>query len=356
MPQSDRFPRRFARSLRRELDALRPTTRLRVTRRIARLLQQQRTLIDQQLPGYLRSRAAGEELAISLQRQLVDLDRHLVAMRKAVSQEVSLLRQVQSESVEQRKILNVLRARLSSEVIAEVAAFTRKQQLSLEQTLQKIVDEELSFARFGDGEFRLMFEVEYNIRFQSNSPALRAALTETLTTEPPAGLLLGFPQLFRGRNGTLVWASVWEELKPLLPDGLVFGNSHVSRPIAFSDLGDRAVELWRQVWQDREVCIITGEGSRFELVPALFDNLAGHRYLRSTPKNAFADLDRLVAEVERGPQADLYLVSLGPAGTVLTAMLARRGHRAIDIGHISDSYRNVYDGAAWPESLPVAVG
>ncbi len=330
------LPRRFGRTIRRELAALRPTARLREIRRIATLVE----------------RTSGQR-GSRLDRQLSDLDAHLVEVGTAVREQASMLRALRSEAVEQRKMLNVLRARLTSDVVGEVVAFTRERQLGLEQTLQTIIDKDLSFARFGDGEFRLMFEIEYGIRFQPNSPKLRAALSDALTSEPVDGLLLGLPQVFHDRNGSLVWSTVWRDLRPLLHDDVVFGNSHVSRPIAFQDLGPRAVDLWRQVWQDREVCIITGEGSRFELVPALFDNLAGHRYLWSTPTNAFADLDRVLAEVEQGPGADLYLISLGPAGTVLASTLARRGHRAIDIGHISDSYRNVFEGSAWPESRPL---
>jgi hypothetical protein len=113
------------------------------------------------------------------------------------------------------------------------------------------------------------------------------------------------------------------------------------------------VELWRDVWAGAEVCVVTGEGSRFELVPELFDNIKSSRYVYSTPVNAYADLPRLMEALESEDPDQLYLISLGPAGTLVAAWLARMGRWAIDIGHISDSWANVFNSGAWPESLDV---
>ena len=59
--------------------------------------------------------------------------------------------------------------------------------------------------------------------------------------------------------------------------------------------------------------------------------------------------------LEADDRQELYLVALGPAGTLVTALLARMGRWAIDVGHISNSWTTVFAGGKWPESLDVRV-
>lgn len=49
---------------------------------------------------------------------------------------------------------------------------------------------------------------------------------------------------------------------------------------------------------------------------------------------------------------DLFLIALGPAGTVLSARLTDKEKIAYDIGHLTNSYDTVFSGAAVPEQLP----
>lgn len=265
-----------------------------------------------------------------------------------------LLSDVRWELQQQRRAEELYRAYITRQVLREVESFTGECQMDFRETLQHLIHTEASFTRFGDGEFRLMLRPDYKLRFQQNSPtlaeALRLAMTTTTASEK---LLVGFPRLYRDRHWSGVWLDIWLSLEPLLSRDYRYGNSHVSRPIFFQVLGEEGVELWRQVWDGRDIRIITGKGSRFDAIPELFSGVSSTRYLWSTPTDAFTDLPRLMDEVGEPVEGELQLVSLGPAGTVLTAELAARGHRALDIGHISDSYRNVYHGAAWPERLAV---
>jgi Glycosyltransferase GT-D fold len=302
--------------------------------------------------GELRKVIRGTEAHSVLVQRQNRLAARQVELLTAICQELKTLRPIREELVQQRKILDVLRARLTSDVTDEVRAFTATRQLGLGKTIEKLAQEELSFARFGDGELRLMTHDDYRIGFQANSPALQQALRESLTRTYASGirLLIGFPQVFRDVNGSLVWASVWSDLKRLIPEDVTFGNSHVTRPLVFQYLGEEAVRLWRAVWDGRSVCVITGKNSRFKLIPELFDNVAEARFIYSTPVDAFSDLDNVMNKVLAQPEAQIYLIALGPAGTVLAVRLALNGLRAIDIGHISDSYLNVFNGEPWPET------
>ncbi|GII99320.1 polysaccharide pyruvyl transferase [Sediminihabitans luteus] len=277
----------------------------------------------------------------------------LTAVREAVDRTTKAVEKVARELADQRRALDAIRLAATASTMSEVQAFANARQLTMLETLRHLAQTDDSVARFGDGEFRMMLRSDYDLRFQRNSPELRAALREVLAASGDEGISIGFPQVFRDAHWSGVWAELWPELRPHLPEHGTLLNSHVTRPIAFNLLRDDAVSLWRDVWRDKRVALVTGAGSRFETVPALFSSARSTQLVESLPQHAFDDLDRLVEVVSSGGEFDLALISLGPAGTVLAHRLHRAGVRALDIGHITDSYRNIYDGAPRPEAKPV---
>lgn len=261
------------------------------------------------------------------------------------------LKGILKELQTQRRTLEAIRIAATAEVVGTVQSFVHDRQLDMFETLEMLATSDMSFARFGDGEFRLLVRPDFNLRFQDNSPALRDALGQVLSSQDES-LLVGFPQLYRDAHWSGIWAELWSDLQPYLAGDQQYGNSHVTRPVAFRSLGERGVALWRQVWDGKRVGVVTGEGSRFDLIPELFDNVASTTTFSSTATNGFEDLDRVRAEV-LASDVDLVLIALGPAGTVLAAQLAEAGRRSLDIGHLSDSYANIFSGAPRPESKPV---
>lgn len=252
-----------------------------------------------------------------------------------------------------RRTLDTIRTTLARPVLSDVHDFINRAQLSFLDTLKAIKDGQLSFSRFGDGEMRLMLREDYKLTFQKNSPQLALDLKKILT-EPAENLLVGFPHLYRDNHWSGVWSDIWDQMKPLLRDIRVVGNSHVSRPVFFQHTGQFGVEAWRDLWEQKKISIITGKDSRFELIPELFDNASQSRFMYSAPKNAYEQLEA-VRESALQDDSDLTLISLGPAGSVLAYWLAKAGKQAIDIGHISDSYQNVFKGGSWPETKSAVI-
>ncbi|KIP51384.1 hypothetical protein SD72_15775 [Leucobacter komagatae] len=90
------------------------------------------------------------------------------------------------------------------------------------------------------------------------------------------------------------------------------------------------------------------------LSPELFDNVSEVTRIDSVAVDAFSDLPRVLGKIASFRDKDhLFLIALGPAGTILASKLAKLGEQAIDVGHISDSFETVFQGAEWPEKKPL---
>lgn len=50
-------------------------------------------------------------------------------------------------------------------------------------------------------------------------------------------------------------------------------------------------------------------------------------------------------------EVDMFLIALGPTGTVLASRLFHKNLRALDIGHLNNSYDTVFLNSVRPESL-----
>ena len=271
---------------------------------------------------------------------------------QTAQQQLEVNRQILRVVNAQQAALENIRLATMLPLREEIASLIGTRQLGLLETVEKIRDQRQSFARFGDGELRLMFRPEFDIKFQKNSADLTAELQDVLSS-PSQNLLLGMPHIFGNAHWSGVFAELWHFIAPALPAVEQFGDSHVTRPLFFSFHGQEGVNAWRSVWAGRDAAVLAGQGSRFELIPQLFDTLASFETIDSLPAHAFADIDRVVEKTLKTGR-DLALIALGPAGTIVANRLNMHGIQAIDIGHIAASYRNVFSGELFPEEQPIS--
>jgi hypothetical protein len=238
--------------------------------------------------------------------------------------------------------------------VDDVTRFSVDHQMSFEDTMFRLINNTTSLARFGDGELLSMLRPGYDLYFQRTTPELSAELRSIWTMHDldADSLVLGFPDLSKGPYWSDVWANAWPDLRLITRNDITYGNTHVTRPRFFARLGQRGVDLWRQVWVDKSVCVVTGAGSRFVPLAQLFDSAAAVLREDAPSTDAYDQVDALEHRLLKVP-ADIFLLSLGPTATVLAARLARRGRRAIDIGHITSSYRTVFLGDVRPEHQPM---
>jgi hypothetical protein len=243
------------------------------------------------------------------------------------------------------------------EILVEVRSTIQDRQLSMLETVRQLAEGK-SIARWGDGEIKLMLQPEFDLMFQKSSKDLAKDLRALMIAHDSMSdkLLLALPTVYTTRLWMGIWAENWYKLKPILEASTaMWANTHITRPSFFQRHGREAVDAWRKVWDGKRVCIVAGKGSRFEMIPELFDNVANVVRVDSEPTDAYAKLEQLTSTLDSVSDVDLFLIALGPTGTVLAGHLASQAggsRQAIDIGHLASSYSNVFSGGKIPEGLP----
>ena len=219
---------------------------------------------------------------------------------------------------------------------------------SKEETLDTLLREKRSIARYGDGEFKIMFG--NSIRFHKYSPKLASRLKEVLVSNAPR-ILIGVPDVFGSLErfkpeDRVFWrrflASYRTAVYELLSFERTYYDAFCSRPyISFADGINNSggyFEKIKRLVRGKEVILIEGELSRVGIGNDLLGGAASVRRILGPKRDAFDRYDDLFKEATKHPKDVLFLLALGPAATVLAFDLANDGYQALDIGHIDIEY------------------
>lgn len=235
--------------------------------------------------------------------------------------------------------------------------------LSKEQTIKKIIDENLSVSRFGDGELFIMSNANaVHNSFQDNDEWLAKRLREVAATDKK-GFLLCVPDCFRGTEKFEDFAAKWYKYfkrkehcwHKYFDEKKIYGDALITR--CYMDLKDKTsspaiFELLKKIWEGKDVLIVEGEFSRLGVGNDLFDKTKSVRRILCPPKNAYKKYDEIMQEVKKQSKDKLILLALGATATVMAYDLFNEGYRAIDIGHIDVEYEWMKMGAKTKVSVP----
>lgn len=233
--------------------------------------------------------------------------------------------------------------------------------LSLDGSIKLIIEKKKSIARYGDGEIKLCNN--RNLGFQHADPVLCYRLREILVNNIE-GLQVCVPGVFRSldayiehdhKHWTKHLAYFRRSWYRYMNRDTQYGEAFISRfymPYKDKSIAERAVNLWKQVWDSRDLVIVEGEKSRLGVGNDLFDNARSIKRILAPNVEAFAHYNKILAEVQKFDKTYLVLLALGPTATVLAADLCQLGFQAIDIGHIDIEYEWMRMGA--DHKVPVA--
>ena len=227
--------------------------------------------------------------------------------------------------------------------------------LSIDQSLDYLLEKGASVVRFGDGEMDLV--AGRSIVYQDFDPELSARLREIMSMESNERLMICLPDVFTGLERYSIDAQNFWSLNHL-PHFLEkyknicrapwYGSTFISRP--YIDLEDKTPSAGyfaklKQLWQDKDLLIVEGLTSRSGVGNDLFDGAKSIKRIICPSRNAYSKLEAIKQAVREHADNRLILTMLGPTAKILVYDLVQEGYRALDIGHIDSEYEWFQMGA-----------
>ncbi len=226
--------------------------------------------------------------------------------------------------------------------------------LSIDQSLDYLLEKGASVVRFGDGEMDLV--AGRSIVYQDFDPELSERLREIMSMESDEHLMICLPDVFTGLERYSIDAqNFWKvHLYYHLADyqeicrAPWYGSTFISRP--YIDLEDKTPSAGyfaklKQLWQDKDLLIVEGLTSRSGVGNDLFDGARSIKRIICPSRNAYSKLEAIKQAVREHADNRLILTMLGPTAKVLVYDLVQEVYRVLDIGHIDSEYEWFQMGA-----------
>ena len=211
-----------------------------------------------------------------------------------------------------------------------------------EETLKELLENKKSIARFGDGEFKIIFK--RNIHFQKYNKTLQHKLLKVLNSEFP-GLLIGIFPLCNNTNK--YWLNFIDKYKfkiaKIINKNKVYYHSGITR--FFHQMQNRTqileyVTKFKKIWNNRNILIVEGEKTRLGIGNDLFDNSKSIQRIICPAEQAFNAYKKIIKFIKKFKikKNTIILISLGPTATILTYEIFKLGVQVIDFGHFDIEY------------------
>lgn len=225
---------------------------------------------------------------------------------------------------------------------------------SIDETLDKILQDKCSLTRFGDGEFGIIFGSR--ICYHDRNSELADRLKEVIASENP-NLLIGLPPCFGSLDdftpSTVDFWRRWmskkrEMVYSVLDMNRVYYNAFLNRGYMpynkteenYINCG-RYFEKIKKICADRDVVIFESQKAGLGAGNDLFETAKSiSRIIFCPDKNAFDRYDDILSAFDEIDSDALILLGLGPTATVLACDLCDKGYQAIDIGMIGAEYES----------------
>lgn len=227
--------------------------------------------------------------------------------------------------------------------------------MSRDETLNEILYNSKSIARFGDGEFNIIFGK--NIRFQKFNETLRKKLLKVLNSSIP-NLLVGLINLVNKTNK--FWINWIEENKIKFLKVINKNKTYYYHGITrFYSPSNRKyiknyITRFKSIWNNRDILIIEGDKTRVGIGNDLFNNAKSIKRIICPNENAFNVYNKILDYMKNLTldRNTLILISLGPTATVLAYDLIQFGHQIIDFGHFDIQYEYYLRNATKDIKIP----
>ncbi|MBR1617558.1 SP_1767 family glycosyltransferase, partial [bacterium] len=215
------------------------------------------------------------------------------------------------------------------------------------ETLKELINSSKSIARYGDGEFNLIWGE--SLPFQKYNNVLAQRLKEILKSQDE-NCLVALPDVFASldvynNDAKNFWrkfvVNSRSKIYEVIDLNKQYFDTETTRP--YMDLEDKTkvgdyFKEFKKIWQDKDVIFVEGEKSRLGFKNDLFDNAKSIKRILCPSKDAYFSYEKILKECEKQPKNSLFIIALGPTVTVLAYDLTKLNYRALDLGHIDIEY------------------
>lgn len=233
--------------------------------------------------------------------------------------------------------------------------------LNSEETVKKILLENLSISRYGDGEFAVMAGGSNG--FQKIDDRLANRLREVITV-PIDGHLTCIPYVlkdwshcrFKSKlfSAGFNYCHLLEWVKPYVQQEYTYGDNLFTRFYMMRKDKSKCTEyvkLLKKIWDNQDLLFVEGKYSRLGVGNDLFDNAKSIKRILCPNFNAFDKYDEIFSAAVKHSQGRMVILALGMTATVMAYDLHKAGIRALDLGHIDIEYEWMLMGAK--EKCPI---
>lgn len=218
--------------------------------------------------------------------------------------------------------------------------------MSIEESLQYIEKNPISFYRYGDGEIALM--MGEGIPFQQADEKLAERLREMLRPDLE-GIKAAIPYYyFHYERGLIDFVESFAYAMKCQRRYLL---KHCDKDYVYLDTSisqiyqsyetydfDDYFERVRKLFTGRKVTLICGKGIFRDIRYNLLDACVSVQYLEAPSKNAFSEYSEILKRALTIPKDNLICIVLGPTAKPLVYDLHKNGYQAWDIGHFIKDY------------------
>lgn len=222
---------------------------------------------------------------------------------------------------------------------------------SAKETIKWVCDNQGSLIRFGDAEFSIMGDLNFNTFYQRKTEFIKGALLETFS-ERDNKLLICIPEVFDRTSMERATESsqyFWKVFlmksyfffRKILDKSYEYGNAQVSRPYIRLRNRTRSSEvfnMFKEVFANRNIVIVEGELTRFGVGNDLLSCASSVRRIIVPAKDAFTFYDQIKEACNSICDPDLFLLAIGPTSKPLALHLFKRGIQVLDLGHLDIEY------------------
>lgn len=211
--------------------------------------------------------------------------------------------------------------------------------MSNEDTINYIIDNGCSYARYGDGEIGYLLSKDFKHFFQPYNKNLQNKLKQ-IFSYPIPNCKIGIPIWMATKSLDQFYQNCqikyFYKFKEFLKIGDTYGCSHC---FCANSLNVN-VDLVKKIWDKKNVLLVTGKNSAFIYDERLFGNASKFDFIYTKAVDAFSEYENILKQIKNYDKSTLVLLSLGLTATCLAYDLSKLGYQAIDIGHISNYYLN----------------